>query len=686
MADLKTLLDLSINLNEVSSLQDNAITTANTWINQTNTRCRALLILDIILPQCNKEILLKYATLWLSKAILVLESVHSDVKALTLTCKVIGKLISQCKEIHDIQKQISMQYVKQIITAITNLNENNVCGATFYLLATLLHYYPEICEKFQGIIRKFIFLNLDSSDKCIINGSARCFVLLVKAIERSYKPSGTKSNYTAWTYNQVMICSSLHNIINELFPNLMELNRDEEVDNLELPELYEDNILKVHFKQEQRFTNLCSLLATMLNGVGQKVSVMPNDILKLLCRGLAIIPTNLNATDSYKEQLLYIILPQLHIGLLSVLEAFINGYRQELIPFGTTILQLCNQTLSWTEINIENKISYFNSKPFTNVRKALYKCLATWLKYNNSSSGIETIIDNILHHILKDIIPDKDRVLLTIKKTQSLSKRALKRLRDSQYTNSVHLNNTSIPAKAVYIDDRLCIEALLTLQNIFFSNCWLKPNFYKNIQNVIVPLLYDYYFNSLRHSFYNNSTDCRLQLLRCLRFLMLNPNLQTAPPTQYAIEIFEMAIRDNDTNIMQEAKIALSELEKIVHPAAPTIQLVKVNDNTNSCLTVLDEEITQESQQIHKNIHDTILRDENSFDLSKRKKLNETETEQDVEIIEKPQPPVNTLNLIIESSNNDQREELRCSTPVVLPVLNKQMNTSKDNASSDVES
>ena len=45
----------------------------------------------------------------------------------------------------------------------------------------------------------------------------------------------------------------------------------------------------------------------------------------------------------------------------------------------------------------------------------------------------------------------------------------------------------------------------------------------------------------------------------------------TPPPTQFSIEIFNMALRDEDLNVSQEAKLGLAELEKIVHPSAPTL-------------------------------------------------------------------------------------------------------------------
>lgn len=61
------------------------------------------------------------------------------------------------------------------------------------------------------------------------------------------------------------------------------------------------------------------------SGLGTKNSVLPHEILKVLCRGLAIQPSNIKNQNSVKEQILYLILPELHIALFHVLDSLING-------------------------------------------------------------------------------------------------------------------------------------------------------------------------------------------------------------------------------------------------------------------------------------------------------------------------------------------------------------------------
>lgn len=88
----------------------------------------------------------------------VLESIHSTLQELSVSCKVLGSLIIQSKDIPEIQKQVSTQIVKQFINIINNLNSEKKCGPIYYLIAVLLHQYPEVCERFQ--VMNFFYYNI----------------------------------------------------------------------------------------------------------------------------------------------------------------------------------------------------------------------------------------------------------------------------------------------------------------------------------------------------------------------------------------------------------------------------------------------------------------------------------------------------------------------------------------------
>jgi len=109
-----------------------------------------------------------------------------------------------------------------------------------------------------------LLIQIDSAQEDLANASAKCYILLSKVMERSFKPLPDKSLYTAWTYNEVLLCNTLHAIMNTLFSGLIELEHVDIWDQLELLPISENNIVEYYNGQKQRFSNLCIYLSSML--------------------------------------------------------------------------------------------------------------------------------------------------------------------------------------------------------------------------------------------------------------------------------------------------------------------------------------------------------------------------------------------------------------------------------------
>lgn len=103
-----------------------------------------------------------------------------------------------------------------------------------------------------------ILLQIDSTDDNLVNASAKCYVLFSKATERSFK--SPEAIYTRLIYNEILLCNSLHAIMNQLFCELIELKSIDIQDQLKLPYISD----KDYNKKKQRFSNLCIYLSSML--------------------------------------------------------------------------------------------------------------------------------------------------------------------------------------------------------------------------------------------------------------------------------------------------------------------------------------------------------------------------------------------------------------------------------------
>lgn len=150
----KSFIDTSRNAPLVFAFQVDTVQKA--FVKSVNSRINKaeygfLYILDRILPRCSKDTFSQYGLFWIANATKVLENVHSSTRDVLLACKVLGVLVEHCKEIPELHKQISMQHVKQLINVLSALQPNAKCGAVYYLIAVLLYYYSEVCEKFQVI-------------------------------------------------------------------------------------------------------------------------------------------------------------------------------------------------------------------------------------------------------------------------------------------------------------------------------------------------------------------------------------------------------------------------------------------------------------------------------------------------------------------------------------------------------
>ena len=138
-------------------MQNLLIALINSRLNQSDTRSDGLDILSCILSQVPKEILTKHAVLWITKAIQILENVNSNLHEIGSACKALGELITRCKEIPELQKHVSMQTVKQLIIAVSNLSSDKKCCSTLYLIGMVLYHYKEPAERLQ--VRKYFYLN-----------------------------------------------------------------------------------------------------------------------------------------------------------------------------------------------------------------------------------------------------------------------------------------------------------------------------------------------------------------------------------------------------------------------------------------------------------------------------------------------------------------------------------------------
>lgn len=116
---------------------------------------------------------------------------------------------------------------------------------------------------------KMILPQIDAHEESLVTAGGNCFALMTKAHERSFTMPKKCINHTNWVYNQVLLCNSLHFIINEIFSDVSEIVSIDKLECndfelLDLPKISEDNLLEYYNGLERRFINLNIYLSIML--------------------------------------------------------------------------------------------------------------------------------------------------------------------------------------------------------------------------------------------------------------------------------------------------------------------------------------------------------------------------------------------------------------------------------------
>lgn len=245
-----------------------------------------------------------------------------------------------------------------------------------------------------------------------------------------------------------------------------------------------------------------------------------------------------------------------------------------LLPYANNICQLIIQSLRWTS---SGKAVGFK-RPYSAIRQSAYRTLTIWCKITKSGSLIESIADDLIKFILKDITPFQSEVTLKVLSgsRKYLSKKARQRLNKAQndasniaqtHSKAFNPHNTKI----IYSDngnESICGAALYCLsQTILAVGCFLKPVYQKILQENVVSIALKIAGSVPKKSNLYFSDECRAGLYSALNALVMGPHHFCPPPLQYAATVFSIVqVHDTNAKIRERCSDYLRCVEKILHP------------------------------------------------------------------------------------------------------------------------
>jgi hypothetical protein len=317
-----------------------------------------------------------------------------------------------------------------------------------------------------------------------------------------------------------------------------------------------------------RFINVSKFLqALLISEFPVEKTVLPDEILGVICRGLAVNSQTMGKNVSPDLVMVGAMLPQIHIALLKVLDCLIMCCECNLLPYAPVVCKLVLQTLKWTSTK---KWAYGIEKPYGQLRIAAYNTLTLWLRTSKCGSCVELISEQLVPVVMQDIWFEKEAVTLNVHSTSS--KKQQKGDQNTSEQQGVWNSRKYIPDKKA--NSKTCRAALQVLQCLLHSAAtFIKPAVHMLLQETTVGLIFDIQRASRAHDFpvpYAEAS-CRLELYRLLHTLVLEPHATWPPPTQFAFHMLSEGRSDPSLEVSHFCTAALIAVEKLVHPASGTL-------------------------------------------------------------------------------------------------------------------
>ncbi|KAF4526688.1 hypothetical protein B566_EDAN010117 [Ephemera danica] len=503
----------------------------NEWLTSQDYRgLEGLTVLHKIVAQCSEAVFAEHISLWWQQVTGVLAKKHL-VKLHSLALMVLRNLIRKSAQFQSVNRVNCSNVIPHIVESIKA--QQTRIFALDCLQQCLIHYGGP-CSTFKSMIESQLLGLVDGSAGLEQEMAAKCLAWLPTA------GGGVTHQQTTWRNLQLRLIGSLHGELDTLFEEVAELpmaltvNRDT---NLSLPPVTEKRPVARAQQLQLRIHNLCQYLtALLIEPVSVAKSVEVEELLQLVCRGLAVTGLSLGSAQLTIElQALRSILPSIHCSMFHVLHAVIMIMGKNLIPYQSTVFQLILVSLKWTSKAKQQSPGTGNA--FSELRAATYHSLVLWMQQTQVVIGTQSEIDELMALAIPDITPQKEAVALRL--DSKLGKaRKRKQIADSILASEMKpqlVGDTVVCAGA--------LESLAALLNIGGSH--LKPEHHKMLHRGVMPAVLELQRGGPIHPMYEDP-GTRMKLLELLLALVMQSHPLVSPPTSWAVMAFSAGQRSSD--------------------------------------------------------------------------------------------------------------------------------------------
>uniref|UniRef100_A0A4Y0BQS7 Pre-rRNA-processing protein RIX1 N-terminal domain-containing protein n=1 Tax=Anopheles funestus TaxID=62324 RepID=A0A4Y0BQS7_ANOFN len=541
-------------------------------------RDRGLNILTHLLSNCPLDIVEDKAQFYMNICLKVCNQ-RGPKQTIPLVYELLQQLIHRSLGSNELHK-LFVSNLPKLLESVGSTIPPSVVPSALSFLEVAMQHYPGACGPMKNRIESFLYSLVDSTNRVVINRTARCLLLLQQI--RGGGQHGTLHK-KAWQEYYLKLVDTIHDLLNKIFAHTPETFDEEE--NLECLKLspMPNNIHPICKAQllAIRAVNLITFLdQAIVRAYPVPKPITPFKALNLILRGLSVSCEAMGQNPIAENIAFGTFLPSIHVGLLEVLDGLVLALGTNMLMFGESICGIFPKCLRATQGNRND--SEGTKKSFTRLRKKIYESIQLWCEKMRYGSTIEMVNEPLLEQIVRDFTPYESEVTLQMGASgnKRLSSRAKRKLQKEQNAatalNQNHSNKSGISEhKDELIDvgnETLCQAALECLSVILQSaGCFIKPVTHKLLEEKLVPLCFSLVSNHQLTGLYSND-NVRVALLRAYAALIVNPHHHCPPPLQYASYIFNtLQTTDSSTVVRSVAAELARTMELVVHPWKETL-------------------------------------------------------------------------------------------------------------------
>ncbi|XP_052903231.1 proline-, glutamic acid- and leucine-rich protein 1-like [Anopheles moucheti] len=557
---------------------DAIFTRLGTLLTGAKTRDRGLNILNHLLTDCPLDLVEEKAQFYINVCTKVCEQ-YGPTQTIPLVYKLLQQLMHRSLGSNELHKLLVSNLPKLLESVGPNLPSSAILSALNFL-EVAMQYYAGACGPQKNRIESFLYSLVDSTNRHVINSTARCLLLLQQI--RGGGQHGSLHKKT-WQEYYLKLVDTIQDLLNKIFAHTPETFDEEE--NLECLKLAPiarniDPIRKPQLLAIRAINMIACLDEAIVGAYPVQKPITPFKALNLILRGLSVSCEAMGKNPIAENIAFGTFLPSIHVGLLEVLDGLVLALGTNMLMFGESICEIFPKCLKATQGNRNE--SEGTKKSFTRLRKKIYESVQLWCEKMRYGSTIETVNEQLLEQIVRDLTPYASEVTLKIGATgnKRLSSRAKRKLQKEQNAatalNQNHSNRSGISEhKEQLIDagnEALCQAALECLTVILQSaGCFIKPVTHKLLEEKIVPLCFSLIANHQLTGLYNKDS-VRVALLRAFAALIVNPHHHCPPPLQYASYIFNTLQTTDDSAVVRAVAAELARtMELVIHPWKETL-------------------------------------------------------------------------------------------------------------------